>query len=227
MVPADTIFSKNGLVIKNGVLYVGNGIKWSLVTGAGSTPDLQAVVAAGNSTDNALRITDVATHTLGYASLYQSGGQGRLDLANGAGPTTSIFMDSIAHRDSVLKFPTRAGTLALRGEVTDSMYAVLNNISLVSRIDTIYGGTSSTFVSSALIGKQVLSCKLEGYELGFLTRPTAYMSFNSSTGTITLTNATFSADDQVIILYRTTPVFLTDGSGNYIKDSNGNYIILN
>lgn len=34
-VPADTIFSKWGLAIKTGILYVGNGVKWNKVLGAG------------------------------------------------------------------------------------------------------------------------------------------------------------------------------------------------
>lgn len=39
LVPADTIYSKDGIAVKNGVFYVGNGTKWSQVTGAGSGAD--------------------------------------------------------------------------------------------------------------------------------------------------------------------------------------------
>lgn len=35
--PADTIYSKFGIVVKSGVLYIGNGIKWSAVTGGGGS----------------------------------------------------------------------------------------------------------------------------------------------------------------------------------------------
>lgn len=37
--PLDTIFSKSGLAILGGTLYVGNGTKWSQVTGGGGTAD--------------------------------------------------------------------------------------------------------------------------------------------------------------------------------------------
>lgn len=35
--PRDTIYSKDGLVVKNGIFYVGNGISWSQVTGSGGS----------------------------------------------------------------------------------------------------------------------------------------------------------------------------------------------
>lgn len=40
--PKDTIWSKDGIAIKGGIFYIGNGIKWTAVTGSGGTTDTLA-----------------------------------------------------------------------------------------------------------------------------------------------------------------------------------------
>jgi hypothetical protein len=55
--PTDTVINKLGAVSLNGVIYLGNGIKWtSIGGGSGTTPTLQQVTTAGNLTTNPITI---------------------------------------------------------------------------------------------------------------------------------------------------------------------------
>ena len=47
IMPTDTVINKLGAVALNGVIYLGNGTKWTSIGGAGTTPDLQKVLIAG------------------------------------------------------------------------------------------------------------------------------------------------------------------------------------
>lgn len=47
IIPADTIYSKDGLAMKNGTLYVGNGTSWSQVTGGGGGIDSAVIGSNG------------------------------------------------------------------------------------------------------------------------------------------------------------------------------------
>lgn len=109
----------------------------------------------------------------------------------------------------------------------DSMYRALNSMPMTAKIEFVQSGNSTTYQNDDLIGKLVLMVSGEGYIYGTVIRSSGYYSFNAGTGTITIHNSQFSDDDYVLILYRTTPIYVTDGLGNYIVDSNGNYIIAN
>jgi hypothetical protein len=109
----------------------------------------------------------------------------------------------------------------------DSVKTVLKNFSIPARIEFVQSGTSATYTDANLIGASIMGLTIEGYPVGFSSRSSLYMSFNPTTGTITLTNGNFTNNDEVIIIYRAPPLFLLDGSGYPVKDSNGNYIILN
>jgi hypothetical protein len=119
-------------------------------------------------------------------------------------------------------------TSSLRRKISDSLIYALKSILIPSRIEFIASADTASYQDDALIGAQIMMLSIESYQVGFTVRSTSvYMSFDSSTGTITLTNGEFADDDQVIIIYRTAPVFLLDGLGNPIRDGSGNFIILN
>ncbi len=104
----------------------------------------------------------------------------------------------------------------------------LDNTLIVSRLEFIQGSSASaTYTNAALVGKQLTYLSIEGVPIGTLARSSTYMAFNSTTGTVTLTNSMFQPDDYVLILYRGAPVYLRDGSGNLILDGSGNPQIIN
>jgi len=111
----------------------------------------------------------------------------------------------------------------------DSTIRLLRNFAIPARLEFTHSGADSTgFQDTDLEGATILSVTINGYTVGFTTRANSvYLAFNSTTGRITLTNGLFTDTDNVIIIYRTTPLFLTDGGGNFIRDADGNYIILN
>lgn len=146
---------------------------------------------------------------------------------NPEGNVTGSIGDLTVNTSTGLMYSKTSGTGTKTGWTAIGAADVQNTL-IVSRLEYIHSGTAAaTYTDTTLIGAQIMSVSLEGYNLGFTPRSTAYMSFNSATGTITLSNANFYNDDQVIIVYRTSPIFLLDGSGVPVKDINGKYIILN
>jgi hypothetical protein len=133
--------------------------------------------------------------------------------------STSLSGYYLRRKDSTFYSTTRG--------LRDSMYRALNSMPMTSKIEFVQSGNSTTYQDDDLIGKYILMVSGEGYIYGTITRTSGYYSFNAATGTITIHNSQFSDEDYVLILYRTTPIYLTDGSGNFIVDSNGNYIIAN
>ncbi len=104
----------------------------------------------------------------------------------------------------------------------------LDNTLIVSRLEFIQGSTpSATYNDSKLVGKQLTYLSIEGVPIGMLPRSSTYMTFNSTTGTVTLTNSMFQPDDYVLILYRGAPLYLRDGGGALILDGSGNPQIIN
>lgn len=122
-----------------------------------------------------------------------------------------------------------ADTNLIKGKISDSLVFAVQSQLVPARLEFIHtGSNSTTYQNDTLIGTQLLNVSLEGVPISFVPRPSAIsMSFNSNTGTITLTNGVFSADDFVLILYRSPPLLMTDGAGKPIRDINGNFIILN
>lgn len=87
----------------------------------------------------------------------------------------------------------------------------------ISRIQFLQGSTSSTYTNTSLIGQYLLLVLIEGTPVDSLIRSDAiYYTFNSSTGTLTLTHGNFASDDHVIILYQGTP----GGTGGNVSTAN-------
>lgn len=72
----------------------------------------------------------------------------------------------------------------------------------VNKIEFVSLTENATYQSDDLIGKEILSLSIEGDEVGSIARSSAYYTFNSTTGTISLTNGLFAEDDYVLILYK-------------------------
>lgn len=107
-------------------------------------------------------------------------------------------------------------------------YGILNNQSMISKIEFLQAGAdSTTYTNTALIGKYMILVSTQNYLVPDLNNGGMFYAFNSATGQISLTAGKFALGDFVHIEYRNTPIFMTDGSGNYIKDAFGNYIITN
>lgn len=152
-------------------------------------------------------------------------------LKEGDIPSASVFTDTTINGNGTLGDPLSVDTsvVASYRALQDTARLLLNNQILIGRISFIQGAASATYQNDTLIGKNITSLEIQGYSVGFLQRPNSVYisSFDSSTGVITLTNGVFEAGDFVRILFRTPPIFLLDANGWPIKDSNGNYIILN
>lgn len=128
------------------------------------------------------------------------------------------------------EFKVDSTKIATLRAIQDSVGLVLNNFSLISRIEFLQGAsTSATYQNDTLINKNITALEIQGYSVGFTPRTNSvYISgFDSSTGTITLTNGVFDAGDFVKILFRSPPIFLLGPDGWPIKDITGQYIILN
>lgn len=130
---------------------------------------------------------------------------------------------------SIADLSTLVGSApALRNSISDSLLYALQSMLIPSRIEVINSSDTAQYQNDDLIGAQIMMLAIEGYQVGFIPRSTSvYAAFDSETGTITLTNGKFGADDLIIIVYRTPPVFLLDGSGKPVRDTNGDFIILN
>jgi hypothetical protein len=147
------------------------------------------------------------------------------------GPITSTGtakVDTTGANGITTRSELKDSTTRLKRAISDSLIYALKSILIPSRLEFIASADTATYQDSALIGSQIMMLSIESYQVGFTTRSTSvYMSFDATTGTISLNNGEFAAGDQVIIIYRTPPVFLLDGSGNPIRDGSGNFIILN
>jgi hypothetical protein len=149
-------------------------------------------------------------------------------LIDSATNTLTIRRDTTGANGTVTRSELKDTTSSLRKKISDTLIYALKSILIPSRLEFIASSDTATYQDDALIGSQIMMLSIESYQVGFTTRSTSvYMSFDATTGTISLTNGEFAAGDQVIIIYRTPPVFLTDGSGNPIRDGSGNFIILN
>lgn len=129
-----------------------------------------------------------------------------------------------------LEFKVDSTKIATLRAIQDSVSLILNNFSLISRIEFLQGAsTSATYQNDTLINKNITALEIQGYSVGFTPRTNSvYISgFDSSTGTITLTNGVFDAGDFIKILFRSPPIFLLGPDGWPIKDITGQYIILN
>lgn len=110
-----------------------------------------------------------------------------------------------------------------------ALNVLIRGIVVVDTIQFLYSGNSvATYQNNKLIDSKLLYVSIESYPVGFVTRSNSvYMAFDPGTGTITLTNGRIYSDDMVYILYRTAAIFLVDGNGRPVIDSNGNYVIEN
>jgi hypothetical protein len=154
---------------------------------------------------------------------------GAWDSTSNAGGLTykvdTTFMSSRAWRQKGID----SLNAALRAAMSDSVIYAVSNMLIPARIEFVHAGaSSSTYQNDTLIGKQLVDVAIEGYKLSFISRATSvWMEFDSVTGTITLHNGQFVADDLTLIIYRTPPIFMLDGAGKPIRDGSGNIIILN
>lgn len=64
------------------------------------------------------------------------------------------------------------------------------------------GSAATTYTSSTLIGQSILVIFLEGTPVDTLTKGTIYFTSDGASGTITLHNGQFAANENVIILYQ-------------------------
>jgi hypothetical protein len=92
LIPADTTYSKDGIALKAGVFYVGNGTKWSQVTGGGSSIDTTGLfVYIKDSTTRYVSLTRLADSIAAVRTL------AAYNVAN-AGGAPSILEDVLANR---------------------------------------------------------------------------------------------------------------------------------
>lgn len=164
------------------------------------------------------------------------GGSGTVTQVNTSygltgGPVTTtgtIKVDTSGANGITTRSELKDTILSLRAKISDTLIYALQSILIPSRLEFIATSDTATYQDDDLIGAQIMIFSIESYQVGFTSRATSvYASFDTSTGTITLTNGLFAVDDQVIIIYRTPPVFLLDSNGNPVRDINGNFIILN
>jgi len=149
-------------------------------------------------------------------------------------PGTSVSLDSTANTvtinvdtANIPKTVIRAGnniTLEYTEPATPGNPDTVTIIasSAVNKIEFISLAENAIYQNDDLIGKDILHLSIEGDEIGSLARTTAYYTFNATTGTISLTNGLFAADDYVLILYK-------DGTGeesasSFTPDSLSNVI---
>lgn len=189
-----------------------------LITFEPDTFDITIRGATGGSSGNLTTI--VRRPIIVFEGDSASGIPDTLDFDFGYGLMRDV--DSTLVIDST-KYSTVKGTL-------DTAINVLTRgIVVVDTIQLVHSGISvTTYQNDKLIGSKLLYVSIESYPVGFLTRSNSvYMTFDPGTGTITFTNGRLYDDDMIYILYRTGAIFVTDGSGNLIIDSNGNYVIEN
>lgn len=209
---------------QSGQLYLGDGTaqlagygaKTSTITAYNGTITLDAadsIMARLKSAATADSVVAVRAYGFGLNTLV------KVPMPIGGSADSSIF---------ATKYGVDTAKANLRTQISDSLIYALKSILIPSRLEFIASADTATYQDSALIGSQIMMLSIESYQVGFTTRSTSvYMSFDATTGTISLNNGEFVAGDQVIIIYRTPPVFLLDGSGNPIRDGSGNFIILN
>lgn len=152
-------------------------------------------------------------------------GNSEISISEGYGITTTpnpITGAGIVETDT-LEVSTPIATL------DTALNVLIRGIVVVDTIQLIHSGNSaSTYQNDKLIDSKLLYVCIESYPVGFLTRSNSvYMSFDPSTGIITFTNGRLYNDDMLYILYRTAAIFLVDGNGRPVIDSNGNYVIEN
>jgi len=199
---------------------------------------------ATSGTGNVSDITATTANTffnydgtsLNYSKVGLTNGvTGILPIANGGtGTTTPGLVQgtnisiSGSWPNQTISSPATLDSVTIKNKISDTLIYALKSILIPSRLEFINASDTSMYQDNSLIGAQIMMLSIESYQVGFISRPTSvYASFDSGTGTITLTNGIFAANDMVIIIYRIPPVFLTDGSGNPVRDGSGNFIILN
>lgn len=150
LLPNDTVYSKDGLAVKGGTLYVGNGIKWSLVTGGGAgltladtgyTKTLTSIFLLQKTIDS-MKIVNDARYKLKSDSAANSSG----------GYTTQASRQKLS--DSLLgvllhKYDTAAGpnytyvTWASRKKLADSLAALIVSAGADSGFNVIQGSLAA------------------------------------------------------------------------------------
>ena len=197
-------------------------------TGTGNVADIIASTAHTTLNDDGSSIgfskVDLTNTVTGILPIANGGtGTATPGIING----TNIIVTGTWPNQTV-SAPAVLDSVTTKKKISDTLIYALKSILIPSRLEFINSSDTSTYQDNSLIGAQIMMLSIESYQVGFISRPTSvYASFDSGTGTITLSNGVFAANDMVIIIYRTTPIFLTDGSGNPVRDGSGNFIILN
>lgn len=235
---------------QSGQLYLGDGTaqiagygaKASTITAYQGTITLDAadsIMARLKPAATADSIVGVVNYGFGLNKLVKipntGGGSGVTSVATSYGltggtitSTGTLKVDTTGSNGITTRSELKDTTSRLKKAISDSLIYALKSILIPSRLEFIASADTANYQDSALIGSQIMMLSIESYQVGFTTRSTSiYMSFDATTGTISLTNGQFAAGDQVIVIYRTPPVFLLDGSGSPVRDGSGNFIILN
>lgn len=87
----------------------------------------------------------------------------------------------------------------------------IQNLAMTHRLEFIDTVATTTYQNDNLIGAALTYVSDEDVPIGRIPRSTAYYTFNSTTGTITLVNASFNVNDKVQIIYR-GPYINTQGT---------------
>lgn len=196
----DSVYRKAG---QDSIFYRRSGVEYALLDSTGGSATNNANTGAG------YRILIPSTQETKTLFSDITGSWDSTSNANGL--TYKVDTSVIATLDTTFKILTRA-------------------VVVIDTIEYIHSGSSSaTYTNSKLINGKLIQLTLENYPVSFITRTgIVYVSaFDDSTGEITLTNGFFADEDHVKIIYRTYAIFLVDGSGNLVTDSNGNYVIVN
>jgi len=187
LVPNDTSLNKTGFAIKGSTAYIGDGVKWTAITGGSSVVDSLGVIIAAKPSFGDVR--DVVSDSMGYVrSNFQplenqrlstgdnvefsnvsvkkeiiigefGGDDGKIRFIDrGTGNVGNLTNGSLTEDDRSWSLPNQSGEIALTSDINDSINYVRGNyVKYTDTSSMLSGYKSASILSSGTLSDSRLS----------------------------------------------------------------------